>query len=59
MFVRKFNKTKCVNGCELFNDNSNYLYWENRNVTNDEVEIADFLNNKYSSENAIKELLEY
>ena len=34
MFVKKFNKTKCINGCELFNDNSNYLYWENRNVTN-------------------------
>jgi hypothetical protein len=51
MFIKKFNKTKCVNGCELFNDNSNYLYWENRNVTNDEIEITDFLNNKYNSQN--------
>lgn len=51
MFVREFNKTKCINGCEIFNDNSNYLYWENRDVTKDEIEITDYLNNKYIHKN--------
>ena len=50
MFIKKFNKTNCINGCELFNDNSNYLYWENRNVTNDEIEIVNFLNSKYKNQ---------
>jgi len=50
MFVKNYNKTKCINGCELFNDSSNYLYWENRKVTSDEVEIVNFLNNKYKSQ---------
>ena len=49
MFIKRFNKTNCANGCELFNDNSNYLYWENRNVTNDEIEIVNFLNSKYKN----------
>ena len=50
MYVKNFNKTKCVNGCELFNDRSNYLYWENRNATNDEVEIVSFLNERFESQ---------
>lgn len=44
MFIKNYIKTKCVNGCNLFNDSSKYLYWENRNVTKDEIEIVDFLN---------------
>ena len=50
MYVKNFNKTKCVNGCELFNDRSNYLYWENRNATNDEVEIVSFLNERFDTQ---------
>ena len=44
MLISKFNSTQCVNGCKIFDDRSNYLYWENRNVTNDEIDILDFLN---------------
>ena len=47
MFIKNFKKTKCSFGCVLFNDNSNYLYWENRKVTNDEIEIVNYLNNLY------------
>ena len=50
MYVKNFSKTKCVNGCELFNDRSNYLYWENRNATNDEVEIVSFLNERFDTQ---------
>jgi len=49
MFINNYNKTKCANGCDLFNDTSSYLYWENRKVTTDEVEIVDFLNNQYKN----------
>ncbi len=47
MYIKKYKKTYCINGCELFNDDSNYLYWENRNATKDEVEIVNFLNFRY------------
>jgi len=47
MFIKNYNKTNCINGCELFNDDSSYLYWENRNVTYDEIEIVNYLNKKY------------
>ena len=43
--VNIFNKTRCPNGCELFSDNSNYAYWEDKNVTSDEIEIVNYLNN--------------
>ena len=46
MLINKFDTTECINGCKIFNDNSNYLYWENRNVTNDEIDILNFLNSK-------------
>ena len=49
MFIQNYNKTKCVNGCDLFNDTSGYLYWENRKVTTDESEIVNFLNNHYKN----------
>ena len=46
MLINKFNTTECINGCKIFNDNSNYLYWENKSVTNDEIDILAFLNSK-------------
>ena len=49
MFIKNYIKTKCVNGCNLFNDSSKYLYWENRNVTKDEIEIVDFLNASFKN----------
>ena len=48
MFIDNFKKTKCINGCLLFNDNSNYLYWENNGPTEDEIETVKFIINKYS-----------
>jgi len=46
MLISKFNTTECINGCKIFNDNSNYLYWENKSVTNDEIDILAFLKSK-------------
>ena len=46
MLINKFNTTECINGCKIFNDNSNYLYWENKSVTNDEIDILAFLKSK-------------
>ncbi len=51
MLINNFNTTECINGCKIFNDNSNYLYWENRNVTNDEIDILNFLNSKKNNKN--------
>ena len=44
MFIKNYKKTKCFFGCILFNDNSDYLYWENRKETDDEIEIVNYLN---------------
>ena len=44
MFFFEYKKTKCINGCKLFNDATNYSYWENKKETFDEIEILDFLN---------------
>jgi len=52
MLINKFNTTECINGCKIFNDNSNYLYWENKSVTSDEIDILAFLKSK----NDIKKL---
>ena len=52
MLIDKFNTTECINGCKIFNDNSNYLYWENKSVTSDEIDILAFLKSK----NDIKKL---
>jgi len=46
MLINKFNTTECINGCKIFNDNSNYLYWENKSVTIDEIDILAFLKSK-------------
>ena len=53
MTISSFNTTLCINGCKIFNDNSRYLYWEDRKVTNDEIDIIKFLNS-----NLIKEDLD-
>ena len=45
-----YRKSKCINGCELFNDEKNYSYWEGKKETQDEIEILSFLNTrKYSA----------
>ena len=44
MFIKNYKKTKCSFSCNLFNDNSNFLYWENKPVTDDEIEIVNYLN---------------
>jgi len=49
MFFKNFQKTFCINGCALFNDNSNFEYWENKKVTSDEIEIVKFINNKINN----------
>lgn len=46
MFVKNYKKTKCKFGCDLFNDNTNYLYWENREPTSDEFQILNYLKKK-------------
>lgn len=43
-FINNYKNTYCPNGCKLFFDNSNYVYWENKNVTSDEIEIVEYLN---------------
>ena len=45
MFIKNYKKTKCSFSCNLFNDNSNFLYWESKPVTEDEIEIVNYLNN--------------
>ena len=42
-----YKKTFCINGCELFNDLSNYSYWEDKYATSDEKYIVKYLN-KYN-----------
>ncbi len=41
-------KSKCVNGCELFNDRQLFSYWESNKATSDEKYILNFLQNKIS-----------
>ena len=41
-------KTKCVNGCELFNDKNIFSYWEHNKVTSDERHVLNFLKKKIS-----------
>jgi hypothetical protein len=48
-FGTRYKKTKCINGCELFNDEKSYSYWENKKETLDEIEILNFLNSNNSS----------
>ncbi len=46
MIIKNYKKIKCINNCELFNDNSNFNYWENKKATDDEIEILSYLNKK-------------
>ncbi len=48
MFIKDYKKTKCPYGCILFNDDSNYHYWEYKRETSDETNIL-----KYIKENII------
>ena len=50
MLIKKFNTTQCINGCNIFDDNSEYLYWENRKVTNDEIDILKYLNLRHGNQ---------
>jgi hypothetical protein len=50
-FINNFKNTYCPNGCKLFFDKSNYVYWENKNVTSDEIEIVEYLNTLDSKKN--------
>ena len=50
MLIKKYKKTNCLDGCILFNDDSEYLYWENRKETSDEVEIVEYINQNYHNE---------
>ena len=45
----RYKKTKCIDGCKLFNDEKSYSYWENKKETLDEIEILEFLNSNNSS----------
>ena len=46
---KNFQTTNCINGCELFNDKSNFSYWEDKKETSDEVYILNYiLKNKLS-----------
>ena len=45
----RYKKTKCIDGCELFNDEKSHSYWENKKETLDEIEILEFLNSNNSS----------
>ena len=49
MFFFQYKKTKCIDGCELFNDVKYYSYWENKKETLDEIEILNFINSNNSS----------
>ena len=42
-FNLKSTTTKCINGCVLFNDTSNFSYWENKKTTSDEEHIVEYL----------------
>ena len=37
MLIKNYKRTKCPFGCNLFNDESNYHYWEDKKVTSDEI----------------------
>lgn len=47
-FNLNHSKTKCVNGCELFNDKQLFSYWEYNKITSDEKYVLNFLQKKLS-----------
>tara|TARA_B100000035_G_scaffold118651_1_gene100605 strand:+ start:353 stop:1024 length:672 start_codon:yes stop_codon:yes gene_type:complete len=54
-FKKKFIQKKCINGCDLFEDNNNFSYWENNEVTSDEKNIVSYLdkNNLIKNKNIL------
>jgi len=50
-FNLKHTKTKCINGCNIFNDKKLYSYWENKNITSDEKHVLNYLQKKLSTKN--------
>lgn len=42
-----YKHTLCPKGCKLFDDNTNYSYWEEKEVTHEENEILNYIN-KYN-----------
>ena len=42
-FKLNVDSAKCINACTLFNDYSEFSYWENREATNDEKYISNYL----------------
>ena len=47
MLIKNYKRTKCPFGCNLFNDESNYHYWEDKKVTSDEIHILDYIKNNF------------
>ena len=50
-FNLKHAKTKCINGCDIFNDKKSFSYWENKNITTDEKYVLNYLQKKSSTKN--------
>ena len=46
----KTQKTNCINGCSLFNDLNDFSYWEDKEATNDEKYIVNYLKNITSTD---------
>ena len=47
MLIKNYKRTKCPFGCNLFNDESDYHYWEDKKVTSDEIHILDYIKNNF------------
>ena len=45
-FKIRSDTIECPNGCKIFNDKRNFSYWENKNETEDEKYIVNYLNAK-------------
>ncbi len=39
-----YDHVLCPNGCKLFNDNKNFSYWEEKEVTSEENDIVNYIN---------------
>ena len=50
-FKPEFKKCYCINNCELFCDEKDYSYWENRKTTSDEISVVNFLLNQKLHQN--------
>lgn len=50
-FNLKHTTTKCINGCNIFNDKKLFSYWESKNITSDEKNVLNYLQKKISTKN--------